>query len=379
MRDDTPDDLVHDLFAEALFPGHPLGREIARLRGDHHGDAPRRSRRVPPRALPARQHGDRRGGNLDARRRSSTMVEAALPGRRRSPARPRARVRRPATRSRSRVLERPTEQAHLVLGTACVRPRSIPTATRCGRQPGARRRDVARVSSRRSARSAARRTRCSRTGARSKRPARSRCTAAPSPEHVDEVLDVVDGELDRLVADGGVSRGRARARQGSLRARSPCRSRPRRAACAASAGPSSRSARSRHRRGGRAGRGDQRRRHRAASIDRVLSAAGLAGRLAPSSVPLTDRNSSASVTSRAYGVSRHDDPGRRVRRRRAHGRHRLPRGGRRPRARARGRGRPVSRRASTSGSSASAAAGINVAPSADVLVDAGARSRSTSP
>ncbi len=28
MRDDTPDDLVHDLFAGALFPGHPLGREV---------------------------------------------------------------------------------------------------------------------------------------------------------------------------------------------------------------------------------------------------------------------------------------------------------------------------------------------------------------
>ncbi|MCU1430010.1 MAG: putative Zn-dependent peptidase [Actinomycetia bacterium] len=28
MRDDTPDDLVHDLFAAALFPSHPLGREV---------------------------------------------------------------------------------------------------------------------------------------------------------------------------------------------------------------------------------------------------------------------------------------------------------------------------------------------------------------
>jgi predicted Zn-dependent peptidase len=28
MRDDTPDDLVHDLFSAALFPGHPLGREV---------------------------------------------------------------------------------------------------------------------------------------------------------------------------------------------------------------------------------------------------------------------------------------------------------------------------------------------------------------
>src|SRR4030095_10952217 len=29
MRDDTPDDLVHDVFASAVFPGHPIGREIA--------------------------------------------------------------------------------------------------------------------------------------------------------------------------------------------------------------------------------------------------------------------------------------------------------------------------------------------------------------
>src|SRR3954451_25222502 len=28
MRDDTPDDLVHDLFASAVFPQHPIGREI---------------------------------------------------------------------------------------------------------------------------------------------------------------------------------------------------------------------------------------------------------------------------------------------------------------------------------------------------------------
>src|SRR6476659_10873625 len=29
MRYDTPDDLVHDVFAGALFPEHPLGREIS--------------------------------------------------------------------------------------------------------------------------------------------------------------------------------------------------------------------------------------------------------------------------------------------------------------------------------------------------------------
>src|SRR4051812_46877247 len=29
MRDDTPDDLVHDVFSGALFPHHPLGREVS--------------------------------------------------------------------------------------------------------------------------------------------------------------------------------------------------------------------------------------------------------------------------------------------------------------------------------------------------------------
>src|ERR671911_463102 len=28
MRDDAPDDLVHELFAHAMFPDHPLGREV---------------------------------------------------------------------------------------------------------------------------------------------------------------------------------------------------------------------------------------------------------------------------------------------------------------------------------------------------------------
>jgi predicted Zn-dependent peptidase len=28
MRDDTPDDLVHELFEQAMFPSHPLGREV---------------------------------------------------------------------------------------------------------------------------------------------------------------------------------------------------------------------------------------------------------------------------------------------------------------------------------------------------------------
>ena len=28
MHDDEPADLVHEVFTEALYPGHPLGREV---------------------------------------------------------------------------------------------------------------------------------------------------------------------------------------------------------------------------------------------------------------------------------------------------------------------------------------------------------------
>ena len=38
MRDDTPDELVHELFEQAMFPEHPLGREVL-------GSPRRRSRR----------------------------------------------------------------------------------------------------------------------------------------------------------------------------------------------------------------------------------------------------------------------------------------------------------------------------------------------
>ena len=34
MRDDTPDDLVHELFAGAMFPDHPIGREVIGIARD---------------------------------------------------------------------------------------------------------------------------------------------------------------------------------------------------------------------------------------------------------------------------------------------------------------------------------------------------------
>ena len=95
MRDDTPDDLVHDLFAHALFPEHPLGREVLgstdsikeMARDDiaaYHGAHYRPSNMVFAVA-----------GNLDPRTAARTVASRSRPptararrGRGRMPARP---------------------------------------------------------------------------------------------------------------------------------------------------------------------------------------------------------------------------------------------------------------------------------------------------
>ncbi len=113
MRDDTPDDLVHDVFASALFPDHPLGREVIGSETtvsnmtrdsvrDYHGSHYRAANTVLAAA-----------GNLDHARvcelvaRMGPSTNGARPAREHtalSPPRP------------VRVVERDTEQAHLVLG-----------------------------------------------------------------------------------------------------------------------------------------------------------------------------------------------------------------------------------------------------------------------
>ena len=45
MRDDTPDDVVHELANAALFPGHPLGRSVLGTARQHHRDVTRRRSR----------------------------------------------------------------------------------------------------------------------------------------------------------------------------------------------------------------------------------------------------------------------------------------------------------------------------------------------
>jgi predicted Zn-dependent peptidase len=113
MRDDTPDDLVHDLFASAIFPDHPLGREVlgsdasitAMARDDiaaYHSAHYRPSNVVLAAA-----------GNL-THHRVLELVDARFPSADGSrPPRPRPEVVAPQP---VLVLSRDTEQAHVVTG-----------------------------------------------------------------------------------------------------------------------------------------------------------------------------------------------------------------------------------------------------------------------
>ncbi len=114
MRDDTPDDLVHDLFGSVMFPDHVLGREVIGFTStvtemsresisQYHG-----AHYVPGNVVFAA------AGNLDHGQftqlvRDNTPIDAPL--------RP-IRTNQVAGASTSiGLIERDTEQAHLVLGT----------------------------------------------------------------------------------------------------------------------------------------------------------------------------------------------------------------------------------------------------------------------
>ncbi|HEY5050435.1 MAG TPA: pitrilysin family protein, partial [Acidothermaceae bacterium] len=122
MHEDDPGDVVHDAFAEALFGDTPLGRPIlgtvasinALQRSAIHGYYRRRYR--PENMVIAA------AGNLDhakvvrlvAKAFAEMLNDSAQIDRRPSP--PRVGGRPPVCRSGVSVVQRPTEQAHLVLG-----------------------------------------------------------------------------------------------------------------------------------------------------------------------------------------------------------------------------------------------------------------------
>ena len=202
MRDDAPDDLVHDVFARALFPAHPLGREVAGSQGTisamSRDDVAgyHRAHYVPGNVVVAV------AGNL-VHDDVVELVEKYLPL---------ADGVRPERSNGADVgapnpvviVERPLEQAHLVVGTRSLR-RDDPDrfalgvldqvlgggmSSRLFQEVRERRGLAYSVFSYRSA--------FDETGAFA-------VYAATAPEHVAEVLDLVHAELDRLVRDGGVT------------------------------------------------------------------------------------------------------------------------------------------------------------------------------
>lgn len=212
MRDDTPDDLVHDLFAATLFPGHPLGREVLGSTGTvtamsrdaiagYHAAQYRVSNIVVAAA------GDVTHDEVVGRLR---RLVPALDGER--PSRPRPPLRPPEPVA---VDDRPTEQAHLVLGMRAL-PMLDPDryaltvlnqalgggmSSRLFQEIREERGLAYSVYSYRGA--------YDETGMLA-------IYAGTSPSRVGETLEVATAELDRLVADGGLPERELEAAKGHL-------------------------------------------------------------------------------------------------------------------------------------------------------------------
>lgn len=116
MVEDTPDDLVHEVFVSNFWPDHPLGRSILGTAGtlstfDHDRVVDFFTNVYTPRNLVVAA-----AGNVD-HRSFVEMVAAYLGDLTDRPARRSVSVPRPA--SRRIILNKDLEQAHLVLGTRC--------------------------------------------------------------------------------------------------------------------------------------------------------------------------------------------------------------------------------------------------------------------
>jgi predicted Zn-dependent peptidase len=202
MRDDAPDDLVHDVFAGALFPGHPLGREVAGTEATI--EAVTRDQIAQYHALHYQPSNVvvAVAGNVD-HDDVVAQVEAMLPdgATDRPPRVDGADGRAP---ERVALVDRPHEQAHLVLGTRSLR-RDDPDrwalavldqvlgggmSSRLFQEVREKRGLAYSVFSYRAA--------FAETGALA-------VYAGTAPDRAGETLAIVDAELDRLVADGGVT------------------------------------------------------------------------------------------------------------------------------------------------------------------------------
>jgi predicted Zn-dependent peptidase len=122
MHEDSPEDVVHDLFTQTLWPDHPLGRPILgtvdTIKAATRASVNRFYRRhyVPGHLVVAA------AGNLRHEDLVTMLHERMETGRELSPERPsprklRTASRPPAASGRSLTKRRKTEQAHICLGT----------------------------------------------------------------------------------------------------------------------------------------------------------------------------------------------------------------------------------------------------------------------
>jgi predicted Zn-dependent peptidase len=216
MRDDAPDDLVHDLFSHAMFPDHPLGREvlgtqqsiqdmtresIARL---HH-------RHYEPAAMVVAAAGnldhDRVIERLAAHPEALRATAAADLGR---------SVEGLASAWPRAVLTKPAEQVHVVMGTRGIGredPDRYPlTVLNQALGGGMSSRLFQEVRERRGLAYAVYSYRVAyvETGAFG-------VYAGTAPGRVDETIDVVGAELDRVIDDGGINDDELAAAKGHLK------------------------------------------------------------------------------------------------------------------------------------------------------------------
>jgi predicted Zn-dependent peptidase len=215
MRDDAPDELLHDLLAGAVFPEHPLGRSVlgtpesisAMTRDavvDYHAEHYHPSNVVVAAA-----------GNLE-HDRVVELVEAGLAARADVDGQRPARVVSgfPASRPLE-VLRRPTEQAHLAIGLRAFSrddpDRFALTVLNQVLGGGMSSRLFQEVREKRGLAYSvyAYRAAYEEIGAMA-------VYAGTTPARVTETLGVLNAELDRVVADGGVSDRELDAAKGHL-------------------------------------------------------------------------------------------------------------------------------------------------------------------
>jgi predicted Zn-dependent peptidase len=219
MRDDTPDDLVHDLFSEALFPGHPLGRAVIGTQESitgmtrdavalYHGAHYRPANVVVAAA-----------GNIThdhvVSRVVDRLVDRGRPSNGASGTGDAASTAPPPPLA-LQVLTRPTEQAHVVIGTRGISraddDRYALSVLNQALGGGMASRLFQEVRERRGLAYSvySYRVAFAETGAFG-------VYVGTAPERVEEALDVVDAELDRLVREGSLDDDELDAAKGHLK------------------------------------------------------------------------------------------------------------------------------------------------------------------